>query len=105
LKDGLAGSHHFVNRPPGLPVARTRPESEVLIVLSEYVGYLVAQQQSRITAGSALPDAPVVSANARRSSAARIAPVGAWLGAELRRLADRLAPRPHADVPMALPRH
>jgi len=74
-------------------------------VLSEYVGYLVAQQQGRTNASSALPNAPVVPADERHIPAARLVPFRALLSGELRHLADRLEPAPRPNVSLALQRH
>jgi hypothetical protein len=74
-------------------------------VLSEYIGYLAAQQQGTIAATSARPDAPVVPDVKWRVSVAWLAPWRAWLCAALHRIADRLEPYPRPSAPVALLRH
>jgi hypothetical protein len=73
-------------------------------VLSEYIGYLVAQQGASSVAHSALPDAPVVPAGDRRGVTSWLAPGRGWLSDMLHRLADRLALASQPNTPLALPR-
>jgi hypothetical protein len=73
-------------------------------VFPEYVAYLAAQRIEEAVARSALPSAPMQLADESRESAARLGGLRTWLGADLRRLADRLEPAPPRSVPAAAQR-
>jgi hypothetical protein len=73
-------------------------------VLSDYVAYLAVQQNGADVARSALPHAPIQPADGRRISGDPFDRLRAWLGAELRRLADDLEPSSHSGIPMSMPR-
>lgn len=73
-------------------------------MISDYVAYLAAQRIEEAVARSALSDTPVQPADAVAISADRFGWLRAWLGAERRRLADRLQQDPCSSAPVAMPR-
>jgi hypothetical protein len=73
-------------------------------VLADYVAYLAAQRTDAAPARGALADAPVHSDAGAPQSAVRVAQLRARLGADLRRLADRLEPAQRPGAPLGMPR-